>query len=415
MIRIIREDPDALPPEPQPAPAAAAGGASSWWMYALGALVVAAVAAGAFLYVGTGADSKTGSAAAVEPRPTAAPTPVSQGLLKQAEAQFVPRMSQPLADLVRAQPWYQELTPEKLDLLSWLLKCEQAARAQGEQRSVSDLFQFATEQAWYLDGLDDYEAKGLRGVVQAYERSLTTQKAPLVGASAASTLRHRLFDAALLPESGEVMVIAAAKDPALGRKALDIAVANLPRVEGMVGKYPYAFLYIEVTPEIEDYYEGASFKNEFLLVAPGSVTPGVLVHELTHATVYGLFPIWFEEGLAYVTHEYLTGDLSSFIRGVARTAPARAVWLDVYNYGYYTTGQWVLEQAGGLLLLNAIFETVGPEAFSNTVKALRTKTYNDNELLARILELAPEDKQPAIRKLYCDRVVGTTRNYCVGR
>jgi hypothetical protein len=25
------------------------------------------------------------------------------------------------------------------------------------------------------------------------------------------------------------------------------------------------------------------------------------------------------------------------------------------------------------------------------------------------------DKQPAIRKLYCDRVVGTNRNYCVGR
>jgi hypothetical protein len=193
---------------------------------------------------------------------------------------------------------------------------------------------------------------------------------------------------------------------------LALVVENLPRVEEMVGKYPYPFLYVEVNTEIESEFYGLSF-DEFVFIAPAGITAGWIVHETTHTTVYGLFPTWFEEGLAYVAQEHLTRDLSSPIRSLASTAPARGAWLDVQNYGYYTEGHWIIEQAGGLLLLKAIYEIEGYDAFSATVKALRTRTYNDNELLVRILELAPEEKRNEIRKLYCDRVVGTTRNYCV--
>ena len=54
----------------------------------------------------------------------------------------------------------------------------------------------------------------------------------------------------------------------------------------------------------------------------------------------------------------------------------------------------------------------GLDGLTKTVKALRTKTYNDNELLAAIMQLAPDNLQTQLRKLYCDRIVGSTRNYC---
>jgi hypothetical protein len=416
MVRIIREDPDDLPedlaPQQGPEQEPRGGGPPPWLLAGLGVLAVVGALAGAVFFT-AGSETPDEQAAVVTPRPTATATPIAQGLLKQAEAQFLPRMSQPLADLVRAQGWYQELTPEKLALIDWLLKTEIAARSQGEPKAAAELFQFVTEQDWYLDGFDEFEATGITGVLRAYERSFAKALLP-VGATISSTIRHKLFDIAVLPESGPVVVIAASKDPAQGRKLLSLVMDNFANVEAMVGKYPYPFLYIEVNSELtETLGLAGGSADEFIIIAPDEVKAWVVVHEITHSTVYGLFPTWFEEGLAYVVNEHLTGDLGSFVRSVARTAPARAAWLDVWNYRVYMSHLDIYEHAGGLLLLNAIFEIEGYDAFSATVKALRTRTYNDNELLVRILELAPEDKKNEVRKLYCDRVVGTTRNYCV--
>jgi hypothetical protein len=179
MVRIIREDPDELPEDPAPeqAPEQEPGGSGppTWLLAGLGVLAVIGALAGAVFFT-AGSENTDEQAAAVTPRPTATATPVAQGLLKQAEAQFLPRMSPPLADLVRAQGWYQELTPEKLALVEWLLKCEQSARSRGEPKAAAELFLFATEQDWYTDGFDDYEAVGLTAVVQAYDRSLKAAK-----------------------------------------------------------------------------------------------------------------------------------------------------------------------------------------------------------------------------------------------
>jgi hypothetical protein len=417
MVRIIREDPDALPPEPaqqEPEPATSGGGPPLWLLAVLGVVAAIGALAGAVFFT-AGSETEDQQAAAVTPRPTATATPIAEGLRKQAEAQFLPRMSQPLQELVRAQGWYQELTPEKLALIEMLLKCEQSARSRGEPKAASELFQFATEQGWYGDGFDDYEAAGLTGAIMAYDRSLTKSDAPPVGATISSTIRHRLFEIAELPETGPKAVVVASQDPALGRRSLDYVVQYLPQVEGLVGKFPYPFLYVEVVPELPEEIYGVSY-DEFIGLAPTwGTTPEVVAHELTHSTVYGLFPIWFEEGLAYFLGYYLTDSLARGTReAVSDLAVLRATnKVDIINYGFYTEWDYWAETRRGFLFVKSLFDIVGIENLSTTVKQLRTRTYNDNELLVRILELAPEDKQTEIKKLYCDRVVGTTRNYCV--
>jgi hypothetical protein len=86
--------------------------------------------------------------------------------------------------------------------------------------------------------------------------------------------------------------------------------------------------------------------------------------------------------------------------------------VDIINYGLYTDWDYIAERARGFLFLKSIYDIEGIEGLSKTVKSLRSKSYNDNELLTAIMQLAPDSAQTALRKLYCDRIVGATRNYC---
>jgi hypothetical protein len=346
-------------------------------------------------------------------RPLATPTPAARALKQQAEAQYLPRMSDDLADLVRAQPFYQDLTPATLKLLSQLAKCEQAARGHGEDGSVADLLEFASEQAWYQDGLDDREATGLGGVIEAYTRSFTKKDAPPVGATLASTLQYQLFDVVTLPETGDTAIVVASSDPGLGRKAVELVTEYLPRVAEIAGRFPYSFIYVEVAPDFPDELYGVSY-DEFVGLNSGKVDGATIAHELTHSTVYGLFPTWFEEGFAYFMGYYLTDALD---RGTqSATADLRAMNADnkinIINYGYYTGRQYLAETRSGFLFVKSLYDIEGIDGLSKTVKALRSKSYNDNEMLAAILQQAAPGVQAQVRKLFCDRIVGSTHAYC---
>lgn len=360
------------------------------------------------------------------PKPAATPattdaTPASastgaaeaQRLRQQAETQYLPRLAPALADLVRGQPWFGEMTAAKLGLVAAMLECEQAARARGETRSVREVLRYAAEQAWYADGLDDAEATGLAAVFQAYGRSLKKDYAPPIGTVLASTLRYQLFQVVTLPETGDKVVLVAGEDERLGRIALDIAAANLPEVERIVGKFPYPFLYLEVTDEVPEVYAGLSY-DEFIALAPDYVNPETIIHEITHSTLYGLFPLWFEEGFAHFIENYLTGRLASEAAlyredlrwlGVSEKVDLRAPAGDSLDHE-------LAERAQGFLLLKDLYDLEGIDVMSATIKALRTRTYNDAELLAAIVQQAPDHLRPQIRRLYCERISGATRDYC---
>ena len=384
----------------------------------LAAFAVAAVGLifAAFVLIGAGSGSTDASSAppTFTPRPTSTPTPVAQGLRQQAEAQHIARMSPALAELVRAQPWYREMTPAKFNLVAALTKCEQSAKNKGEPRAVLDMLSLATEQGWYGDGLDDREAAGFGGVVQAYERSLTKPDAPPVGTVLASTIRNQLFDVVTLPETGEKVVVVASADAKLGRAALELTVANLPFVEGVVGKFPYPFIYIEVTKDYPAELLGTSY-DEFIGLRTTAVNTEVVVHELTHSTVYGSFPVWFEEGIAYFLGYEFTGRLpqatSEAEAHLRRIGADNKV--DIINYGFYTTWDYFAETRRGFLFVKSLYDILGMEGLSPMVKQLRTKTYNDNELLQAIIAQTPVEKQNAVRKLFCDRLIGASRNYCI--
>jgi hypothetical protein len=375
------------------------------WLTALVLLAASAVSCSK-----GGADAQSASATA---RPPATATPLARALKQQAEAQYLPRMSADLADLVRGQPFYQDLTPATLKLLSQLVKCEQAARSHGEDSSVADLFEFATEQAWYQDGLDDREATGLGGVIDAYTRSFTKKDAPPVGATIASTLQYQLFDVVTLPDTGDTAVVVASADPDLGRKAVDLVTEYLPRVTEIAGRFPFSFIYVEVTPDFPEELYGVSY-DEFIGLNVKKVDAATVAHELTHSTVYGLFPTWFEEGFAYFMGYYLTDALD---RGTqSAMADLRAMnadnKVDIINYGYYTERQYLAETRSGFLFVKGLYDIEGIDGLSKTVKALRSKSYNDNEMLAAIMQQAAPSVQGQVRKLFCDRIVGSTHAYC---
>jgi hypothetical protein len=323
-------------------------------------------------------------------------------------------MSPGLQDLVRQQAWFiQEMSPEKLALLTQIAACEQAAKAKGEPKAAMDVLQFASEQGWYADGLDDREARGLAAVFDAYARSFTKQDAPPVGATIANTLRQKSFDVTTLPESGDKVVIVASKDERLGRAALDLSLQFLPQIEALTGKFPYPFIYIEVSPDFPKEILGVSY-DEFIGIRSDSVNAETIAHELTHSTVYGFYPIWFEEGLAHFMQYFLTNQVekgTSLYTSQLNSLRADNR-VDIINYGLYTDWDYIAERARGFLFLKSIYDIEGIEGLSKTVKSLRSKSYNDNELLTAIMQLAPDSAQTALRKLYCDRIVGATRTYC---
>jgi hypothetical protein len=345
--------------------------------------------------------------------PYASPTPDASVWREKAETQHLPRMRPELAELVSSQPWFETMTEAQLGLVMTIQECEQASKLRGQTDSVISLLKYAAAQPWYQDGLDDDEATGLRGIFLAYGRSLKDNRAPPIGPVIATSLKFRLFEVLHLPESGTVAVIVSAEDMRKGQLALSLAVEALPRVEALVGPLQYAFLHLEVTPDLPPEVAGYSY-NEFIAVGTGDVNADVVIHEIAHSTVYGLFPLWFEEGLAHFVQHYLTDSLETGVREFTRDLQIlrRDSLLDVRYKAWVTLADEYAARAQGFLFLKALADVQGVEGLSQTVRGLRTRTFTSQELLNTIAEQAPAEQQADVRRLFCDRVVGSTRNFC---
>jgi hypothetical protein len=259
------------------------------------------------------------------------------------------------------------------------------------------MLKFAAEQAWYEDGLDDREATALTGSFEAYSRSFEDQNAPPIGSVLATTLRQATFEVVPLPESGNMVLLVSSTKPDLGTRTLALAVDALPRIEQMAGKFPYRFLHLNVVPEADlpEDVLGASY-NEFIEIGDKYVDTDVIVHEITHSTLYGIFPLWFEE------REYTN----------ARRRAGKDTKLDLRPNrpgGLYAE---YIERPQGFLFLKALADMRGVEAVSKLVRSLRTRSLTDQELMRAIVADGTPEEQAQTAQLVCRQVIGTTRNYC---
>jgi len=343
--------------------------------------------------------------------PTASATETARQLRDTAEAQYMANMTLELHELVREQPWFAELTPDHVDLIAAILRTERAAKAKGEEDSVFDMLEFASEQEWYGDGLDVGEARGLRGAFDAYEKSLTNRYGPTIGPVLATTLEFGLFEAIEL-EAGELIVVVSADDPEVGRTVIEKSLRWLPEIESLVGAYPYTFLHLMVT-ELGEVYAGLSY-DEFIAISPEYVDDETIVHELTHSTMYGSFPIWFEEGFAHFVEFYMTETLDE---GISRFQDDLAYLgfdekLYVGPYRDPSVEGYLAERMEGFLFMNGVYELNGIEALIGTIQEIRTKSLNDQELLRVFVAHGSKDEQQRMEDFFCENVVGTSRNYC---
>src|SRR4029079_13856838 len=111
----------------------------------------------------------------------------------------------------------------------------------------------------------DNEAKAMTAMFRAYMSSLDDRGVPNIGPLMASSVRGNYFYVLQLPESGEVTIVLAA-DPEyenLAPQALQLAAETLPRVEAIVGRFPYSFLHIYITGLGDDGLLGLN-RNEFI-------------------------------------------------------------------------------------------------------------------------------------------------------
>jgi hypothetical protein len=340
--------------------------------------------------------------------PTANATETARQLMDIAESEYLANMSVELHELVKSQAWFPELSRNHLDLVAAILRTERAAKAKGEEDSLVDMLKYAAEQPWYNDGLDEREARGLRGAFQAYEKSLTNKYGPAIGPVLSTTLQFGLFEPIELPEGGEMIVVVSADDPAVGQTVLTKSVEWLPKIEALVGAYPYSFLHLMVT-EIGDVYAGLSY-DEFIAIDPAHVTDEVIVHELTHSTMYGSFPAWFEEGFAYFVGYHMTGVLEQNVQEAEAALGGRYLFVGAYrdtsDVGY------IREQVEGMLFMNSVFELNGIDALIGTVRQVRTKSLSDQELLRAFVSYGTTEQQRRMEEHFCEFVVGTSRNYC---
>jgi hypothetical protein len=210
-----------------------------------------------------------------------------------------------------------------------------------------------------------------------------------------------------------MVLLVSAKESTVGAKALSMSVESLPKIEAIVGAFPYRFLHVQVI-ELLPYHAGVSY-NEFIGLSPNWVDPGTVAHEITHSTLYGIFPLWFEEGLAHFIEYYLTGTLDAGVR--EHTADLRSIGrdarLDLRKRQTYTDRDALAERWQGFLFLKGVFDIEGIEGLSKTIRALRTRTFTDQELVNRLVQEAPLEQQAKLSQLICERVIGTTRNFCV--
>ena len=378
--------------------------------FASGLILLAVVCVA--LAVACGGGAKPKAPAVLGPTPT----PNPRALLDTAEARYIPAMSPELGQIVVQQPWYKEMTQARLDLVAAIQQCEKASQIRGEKASVAGLLTFAAEQLWYTDGLDDREATALTGVFKAYAESLGDDHAPPIGPILASTLAHGLFDVLQLPETGQVVVLVSADDAALGRRALELAREDMPKVEWMVGAFPYHFVHIQVTDDLPEIYAGVSY-DEFIALSSDYVDAATVTHELTHSTLYGNFPIWFEEGLAHFAEFQLTSTLEEgtryFGEGLASIGGDPRLRI---GYTRSKTVHGILsERAQGFLFIKGLSDIWGIDGLRSAVRTLRTQTFGDQDLLTAIARQGPPEQRLQLEAFICHNVVGSTHNYCVAR
>jgi hypothetical protein len=353
-----------------------------------------------------------GTAKSSAPVPTPNPTQQARILTDTAEAKYLALMSTELGTLVRSQAWFAALTQAHVDLIAALLRTERAAKAKGEGASVQDMLNFAAEQAWYSDGLDDPEARALRGAFMSYEESLSNRNAPTVGPVLAQAIRHGTMRAVDLPEGGEMLLLVSADDPAVAQQVVDMAVEALPEIEKLVGAYPYEFLHLAVT-DLGDIFAGLSY-DQYIALSPDYVTRGVTIHELTHSTMYGKFPTWFEEGFAHFVEYYMTDELDVATQQYHKDLAYLGTDTRLYVGAYRDTSVagYLAEREQGFLFFRALYDMRGIEGLTAIVRKLRTKSLTDQELLREFVQFGSTEEQRAMQAYFCENVVGTARNYC---
>jgi hypothetical protein len=222
----------------------------------------------------------------------------------------------------------------RLDLVDSILKCERAAQACGETRSVAALLAFAALQPWYADDLDDLEAAASAGVFGAHAQSLKDPRAPASGNA--------------------------------------------------------------------------------LALSPDAVDGETVIHEITHSALYGIFPLWFEEGFARFVGHYLTHSLDEGVRLYTEHLRLlrRESRLNIGPRPGYNEVDYLAERDQGFLFFKAIYDLKGTEAVVQTIRSLRNKTSSDQELIRTLAQSAGQQHQVQSRQYVCQREVGTTHNYC---
>jgi hypothetical protein len=214
-----------------------------------------------------------------------------------------------------------------------------------------------------------------------------------------------------LPESGEMVLMVSADNPAQGAGVLDRAAHYLPEIERIVGKFPYTFLHLAVT-DLPEFYAGVSY-DEFIGISPDYDDDATIVHELTHSTLYGIFPTWFEEGFAYFMEHYMTDSIALGVTAFKRDLAAARIEPKVRVGTARGFGpDYALDSATGFLFMNAMYEANGIEAIAETIRSLRTKTFNDQDLIRILVSTGSPDQQAIVKRVVCENVIGTTRNYC---
>ncbi len=239
-----------------------------------------------------------------------------------------------------------------------------------------------------------------------------TAAPPQIGPILSPTLRFALFEVVDLAETGPLVVLVFAESEAAGKSALALATDALPRVEVLVGAYPYRFLFIEVTDDLPEIYAGVSY-DQFIALDAEYVDEGTTIHELTRSTMYGIFPTWFEEGLAHFFEYYLTDSLpeaAAFYEAELRALDATA--LDISHYRGSSPLDRLLERGQGFLFLNGLHEIQGIDRLSEMVRSLRTQNLRDQALLRTIVEHGDAEEQAKLARFVCESVVGTSRDYC---
>ena len=341
--------------------------------------------------------------------PTAAAGAAPPNLRKTAESRLFPALKPELAEFIRAQEWFTDVTEAEYVMLETLRDMDRAAQRHGVAATFMDSLRLTAEQGWLHDGFDDNEAKAMTALYRAYQASLADRYVPQLDAEMlASSIRGNYFHVVSLPESGEVTVVLASDSEPLARPALGLAVENLPKVEAIVGKFPYPFVYIYVTDLGGDGLLGIN-RNEFVWIGLDGVETNTVAHELTHATLYGNFPLWFEEGVAYYVGSYANNELKSqqqdSLRVIAATGRPRKLDLgakfDHSDRGYFAS----ISQ--GFLFFQGVVDIQSLDGLSQVIRSLRSKTYNnDNELLRAIVSNSPPDKQQAMQQYLCGAVIG---------